>query len=87
MAKTRARQGKLKSELKKPSKRGPTSTADVCKTRTKDSIIGVKPIEFSNAENDGDKEQNMEQNTQDVDLFQAPISLRSSLQAIKRKMK
>ncbi|KAM6566108.1 hypothetical protein CsatA_025236 [Cannabis sativa] len=82
MAKTRARQRKLKSELKKPKKRGPTSTADVRKTKMMDSVIGVEPINFLEEEGDGEPEQSVRAY---IDLFQAALSLKFSQQAIKRQ--
>uniref|UniRef100_A0A803PBP0 Uncharacterized protein n=1 Tax=Cannabis sativa TaxID=3483 RepID=A0A803PBP0_CANSA len=86
--------GKLRSELKKPRKRGPTSTTDVRKTKSIDAFIGAEPIEFSEEENDGEKEQDNESNSVEknsglgqssADMFQAPLSPKSSLQEIIRQ--
>ncbi|XP_060965233.1 uncharacterized protein LOC133034207 [Cannabis sativa] len=57
MAKTRARQGKLSSAIKKPKKRGPSSSDKVRKTKTMDAIIGIEPVEFSEEEENDDSEQ------------------------------
>uniref|UniRef100_A0A803QE60 Reverse transcriptase domain-containing protein n=1 Tax=Cannabis sativa TaxID=3483 RepID=A0A803QE60_CANSA len=80
MAKTRARQGKQKSEIKKPKKRGPISTADVRKTKTMDAVLGIEPIDFSDGEDGGEDERMRSQ-----DENQLVLSPKSSLQAIQRQ--
>uniref|UniRef100_A0A803PSL1 DUF4283 domain-containing protein n=1 Tax=Cannabis sativa TaxID=3483 RepID=A0A803PSL1_CANSA len=71
MAKLRARNvGKSKGSGKKVKKKGPTSTADVKKTKSLDEILGVEPLELT--EEEGDDE---------PDVFQS-LSPKSSLKEI-----
>uniref|UniRef100_A0A803PA02 Uncharacterized protein n=1 Tax=Cannabis sativa TaxID=3483 RepID=A0A803PA02_CANSA len=78
-------QGKLKSDTKKrkkPKKKGPTSTANVRKTKTMEEVLGIEPMEFSEKEEDEAPVPRSAELVQE-DLFQPPLSPRSSLQQIK----
>uniref|UniRef100_A0A803P5I8 DUF4283 domain-containing protein n=1 Tax=Cannabis sativa TaxID=3483 RepID=A0A803P5I8_CANSA len=81
MAKTRARQGKQQSVVKKTRKRGPTSTADVRKTKTMDAVLGIEPIDFSEEEGEGESVNR----AQEAEPFMEPLSPRSSLKEIQRQ--
>uniref|UniRef100_A0A803PZA6 Uncharacterized protein n=1 Tax=Cannabis sativa TaxID=3483 RepID=A0A803PZA6_CANSA len=76
MAKTRAKiQGKQNSMAKntrKMKKKGPTSTADVRKTKQIEEVLEVEPMVFLEDEDDIQE-----------DLFRPPLSPRSSLHQIK----
>uniref|UniRef100_A0A803PIJ5 Reverse transcriptase zinc-binding domain-containing protein n=1 Tax=Cannabis sativa TaxID=3483 RepID=A0A803PIJ5_CANSA len=77
MAKTRAKNvGKPKASTKKIKKKGPTSTADAKKMKSMDEVLGVKPMEFTDEE-DGEGDSDPLR-----DLFQPPLSPKSSLQSI-----
>uniref|UniRef100_A0A803QNL0 Reverse transcriptase domain-containing protein n=1 Tax=Cannabis sativa TaxID=3483 RepID=A0A803QNL0_CANSA len=67
-------------------KRGATSTTDVGKTKAMDSVIGIEPIDFSEEEGEGELEQvvSSKVDTSMTNLFQSPLSPRSSQQTIKR---
>ncbi|KAM6547170.1 hypothetical protein CsatB_018846 [Cannabis sativa] len=81
MAKTRARQGKQQSAVKKTRKRGPSSTADVRKTKTMDAVLGIEPIDFSEEEGEGEQVIH----GQEAESFMEPLSPRSSLKEIQRQ--
>uniref|UniRef100_A0A803QAN9 CCHC-type domain-containing protein n=1 Tax=Cannabis sativa TaxID=3483 RepID=A0A803QAN9_CANSA len=83
MAKTRSKtQGKAKISAKKVRKKGPDSVSDVIRTKSIDEIIGITPLELSEDEDDvitGGRSCNSQE-----DLFQPPLSPKSSLKEIQR---
>uniref|UniRef100_A0A803QNG1 Uncharacterized protein n=1 Tax=Cannabis sativa TaxID=3483 RepID=A0A803QNG1_CANSA len=84
MVKTRSKvQGRQPTTMKtrKVRKKGPVSTADVKKIKLMDEVLGIEPIHFTDEESvdEGDGHE------PDADLFQAPLSPKSSLPSIQRQ--
>uniref|UniRef100_A0A803QCE9 Uncharacterized protein n=1 Tax=Cannabis sativa TaxID=3483 RepID=A0A803QCE9_CANSA len=78
-------QGRQPTSMKtrKVRKRDPVSTADVKKTKSMDEVLGIEQIHFTNEES---VDEGMVMN-RIFDLFQAPLSPKSSASSIEGKKK
>ncbi|KAF4354220.1 hypothetical protein G4B88_005665 [Cannabis sativa] len=70
-------------ETKKVKKKGPSSTADVKKTKRMDEILGVEPMEFSDEEDSIGSEDLDDVGL--IDVLPAPMTPRSSLKSIQQQ--
>uniref|UniRef100_A0A803Q033 Uncharacterized protein n=1 Tax=Cannabis sativa TaxID=3483 RepID=A0A803Q033_CANSA len=70
-------------KARKVRKKGPVSTTDVKKTKSMDAVLGIELINFTDEEN-ADKG-DTQLNEPNADLFQAPLSPKSSLRSNQRQ--